>query len=87
MIGSFFSTDRTMFPCIDCKNRKVGCHGHCMAYKEAAAANQELNKAIRASATWRKPEPVTIMRSQLSKKCTKRRVLQDWRKSKKREEL
>lgn len=34
------------FPCKDCAERAVGCHGNCQKYKEAQAENERIKAAV-----------------------------------------
>lgn len=34
-------------PCLDCPDRRVGCHGGCRAYTEAAAQRRAIRQAER----------------------------------------
>lgn len=35
------------YPCKDCKDREIGCHGKCKAYADAKAKHSKVNKTRR----------------------------------------
>lgn len=37
------------FPCMDCKERKTGCHSNCKKYQEAKDKNEENRLSTRAA--------------------------------------
>ena len=46
MINRFIQL-KNPFPCLNCTERKVGCHGKCEHYKKAAAEVQQINQTMR----------------------------------------
>lgn len=40
---------RMQSSCIDCTERKVGCHARCLRYIDAKKANQELKHTVRVA--------------------------------------
>lgn len=61
-------------PCKDCKNRKVGCHASCEAYKEWKVKTDSLYHSIRDQEdSARKLDDYEIQRSLRYKKRRERR--------------
>ena len=46
---SLITEGKIVYPCMGCTKRKIGCHGKCEAYKQAAAANLKVNQAYKNS--------------------------------------
>jgi len=52
MMIDFLSHSKIKYPCLNCTDRKIGCHAKCELYKKAAAANEAVNKREREENTF-----------------------------------
>jgi len=71
MMADFLSHSKAKYPCLNCVDRKIGCHAKCEAYKKAAANNDRINKKVREEnifITGKEPMYVTKKRTTMRNK-------------------
>lgn len=71
MMADFLSNSRIKYPCLNCTNRKIGCHAKCEAYKKAAENNDRINKKAREEnifITGKEPMYITKKRTTMRNK-------------------